>query len=448
MEVFVEPIQTEVNQDYVRDNLPPYRLLGLSAQLYAGARLGMWAFGREQELFYSTSPNSQELLAFLKLGDCLDYVYTHLPDEKGEILSFPDGIPQDSPLSWDRPVLLSDSVGLIWAAEHMSYDGVIRDALILLGPVFLSNSSMQYIESALRKRDISIQFQRQMARTLAEVPVLSVASLTQYVKMLHYTLTGEQIMVSEFLCQNDRTREALLGSDTSGRLGPQSGKREDPERILKGEQFLLQAVRDGNLNYRKIWDEIPYDGDFYANTGDALRDAKDMVLILNALCSRAAMDGGLHAGTVKEMERQYASEIEKCTTVSKLADVNHRMVDAYVQRVHKSKSSPLISESILESCDYIRANVTKPITVDDIAATVGYSPYYFTKKFYKETGVRVTDYIKQARVEYAKIALLTTRQSIQEISDSLQFGNKNYFSQVFREIVGVPPAAYREQGTR
>ena len=75
----------------------------------------------------------------------------------------------------------------------------------------------------------------------------------------------------------------------------------------------------------------------------------------------------------------------------------------------------------------------------------GYTDYYFTKKFRKETGVSLTDYIKQARIEYAKILLITTRTGIDEISDSLRFRTRNYFSKVFREIVGITPAAYRER---
>ncbi len=76
---------------------------------------------------------------------------------------------------------------------------------------------------------------------------------------------------------------------------------------------------------------------------------------------------------------------------------------------------------------------------------MGYSTYYFSKKFNKEMGIKVTDYIKQVRIDQAKIALITTKRSIQDISDSLQFGTRNYFSKVFREIVGVTPAAYRER---
>lgn len=60
-------------------------------------------------------------------------------------------------------------------------------------------------------------------------------------------------------------------------------------------------------------------------------------------------------------------------------------------------------------------------------------------------GVRLLDYIKDSRVELAKIWLLTTQKSVQEISDQMYFGSRNYFTKVFREKVGVTPAAYREQ---
>ena len=79
---------------------------------------------------------------------------------------------------------------------------------------------------------------------------------------------------------------------------------------------------------------------------------------------------------------------------------------------------------------------------------MGYTPYYFTRKFSKEMDMKVTDYIKQARIEYAQMELITTRKGIGEISDSLHFGSRNYFTKVFREITGMTPAAYREKYRR
>ena len=82
------------------------------------------------------------------------------------------------------------------------------------------------------------------------------------------------------------------------------------------------------------------------------------------------------------------------------------------------------------------------------AKELGYTTYYFTKKFNKEMGIKVTDYIKQTRIEYAKIMLITTTKSIQDISDSLHFGTRNYFSKVFRELTGISPAEFRENAGR
>ena len=50
-----------------------------------------------------------------------------------------------------------------------------------------------------------------------------------------------------------------------------------------------------------------------------------------------------------------------------------------------------------ECCEYIQSNLLKPLELSDIAKEVGYTEYYLTKKFNKEMGVRLLDYIKIGR---------------------------------------------------
>ena len=57
--------------------------------------------------------------------------------------------------------------------------------------------------------------------------------------------------------------------------------------------------------------------------------------------------------------------------------------------------------------------------------------------------MRLLDYIRQTRLEYAKILLTTTSLSIQQISERLQFGTRNYFTRVFKEYAGISPSDYR-----
>ena len=400
-----------------------HRIWILAAQLNAAAGLGTWCFVEDgsqpaDHLVFSTCLKEKEFLSFLKLGKCMDYL-------KGK-----EG-------GWDKPVILSDALGLTWVAEHAYVDGN-PDLLIMLGPCFLSSTSRKYIENALCMKISSTQTRLQMTRTLMEVPVISPAVADQYCKLFHYMLTSQRISASEFILQHREAAKAAEDEDDTYFMN-------DSDRVIEGEQHFLTAVREGNLKYREILEtERLYNDEFVCETGDPLRDAKNSVIVFTVLCGRAALDGGLSASLMRELEKQYLLRIEKCRTTSELRKIKDEMLEEYVTRVRQSQDSALVSKSIRDCCDYIRINVTRPLTVQEIASHVGYTTYYFTKKFNKEMGIKVTDYIKQARIEYAKVALLTTNQSIQEISDRLQFGSRNYFSKVFRSVVGMTPAAYRD----
>lgn len=422
------------------DDLEEYpvgvRVRILAAQVKASANLATWTFINGGTMFFSTCVHEKEFLSFLKLGKCLDFLY-----EEKRI--------------WERPVILSDPLGMVWIAESaFEHDeeakkdgetiGKEEDnfgMLIVIGPLFLSHTSVKHIEESLRSSSYSVHMRREMMRTLAEVPVISMSAVNQYAKILHYTLTSQRIQTSDFIFQNEATRLLTMGEESEDSVQYQS-----LERVVQDEKLILQAVKDGNLDYRQIMEQgSNYQPEMPSNTGDVLRDGKNSVLIFTALCSRAAIEGGLAVKTAKEMEMRYISETERCETVTKLKSLKNMMLDDFVHKVRESKENPMISKTTQECCDYIRTNVLRPLTVEEIAKEMGYTTYYFTKKFYKEMGIKVTDYIKQARIEYAKIALLTTKKSIQEISDSLQFGTRNYFSKVFHEIVGMTPAAYREK---
>lgn len=410
------------------DNLEEYavgvRIRILAGQVNAAANLGTWCFVPDQGLMYSTCIQEKEFLGFLKLGKCLEIM-----EAKKEEMH--------------RPFIISDSLGLVWMSEY-AYEGNHPAMLIVLGPMFLSQTSVKHIESALRERVSSVHMQRQMMRTLANVPVIPMTSLNQYGKILHFTLTSEKIQTSDFIYYGEENTQKLFPDELQ-----EEPQELNPERVIKGEKLILQAIRDGNPAYQEILEkQSNYNSGFISETGDALRDWKNTLLVFNALCSRAAMEGGVSIRAAKEIELRASGNIEDCKTVTELKNIMSSMLEEYVNRVREGQENPLISKATQECCDYIRANVLCPLTVESIAKELGYTTYYFTKKFNKEMGIKVTDYIKQTRIEYAKIMLITTTKSIQDISDSLHFGTRNYFSKVFREITGISPAEFRENAGR
>ena len=120
------------------------------------------------------------------------------------------------------------------------------------------------------------------------------------------------------------------------------------------------------------------------------------------------------------------------------------MFNDFVSRVYKRKNNTQrISKPIQNCCGYIKTHLNDKITIKHLAYRIGYTEYYLSRKFKKEVGCSINDYIKTQKIEYAKILLSSSGQSIQDISDSLNFCSRSYFTDVFQKIVGISPNEYR-----
>jgi AraC-like DNA-binding protein len=422
-----------------------HRVAWFAGAAFAATQLGSWCFGTEKELYYSTSPVEKEMEKILRVSGCLDELYRE------------DFHP-------DRPTYLSDSINLTWVGERVYSDNESNGMVFLIGPFYLSSVSLKNIENNLRRLDVTLSSRRMIMNVLSNVPTLSASMANQYAIMLHYCLTDEYISPREVyygslgknvknIADSELTDVHLEHVDLaeSDDLDERDSLPDEEEnvaydRMAHSESVILNAIRDGNLNFLQILDEEgDVEGKLLLDTGDPLRNEKDTVLIFCAQCARAAIEGGLQLRTAKRIERLYLNEIESCRTRDELARLNIRMMKEWVRLVDQSRKTGKISPEVQQGCDYINANLLRPITVDSVAKEVGYSAYYFSRKFNAEMGMRLSDYIKQQRVEYAKIQLITTKKSIQEISNDLHFGTRNYFSKVFHDVVGVTPKEYRER---
>ncbi len=95
--------------------------------------------------------------------------------------------------------------------------------------------------------------------------------------------------------------------------------------------------------------------------------------------------------------------------------------------------------------DLIEREMHRPISLDDLAATVGVTPQYFCDLFRSVTSRRPTEYVNQRRVDRAKELLLREPKTrVHDIGRRVGFESDSYFSTVFRKYEGISPRAYRE----
>ncbi len=92
---------------------------------------------------------------------------------------------------------------------------------------------------------------------------------------------------------------------------------------------------------------------------------------------------------------------------------------------------------------YLEANYMHDLTLSSIAETMNYSDAYFCKIFKQCFGVSFVMYLADLRVKKAKEMLEDITINIKEISGLVGYQDPNYFTKVFKRMVGMTPSDYR-----
>jgi transcriptional regulator GlxA family with amidase domain len=92
---------------------------------------------------------------------------------------------------------------------------------------------------------------------------------------------------------------------------------------------------------------------------------------------------------------------------------------------------------------WIRANLARPLRVEDLAARMAMSPRNFSRRFRAEVGRTPAQAVTQIRLEVARALVETTRQPIEQIARQSGFGDGERMRRAFVRTFGQPPRALR-----
>ena len=390
----------------------------------------------------------QELVA------CCDAISTWCYDAKGELLfsNCTDETVLNTAFSafgcrsilmehtniWNNPFLLGTSLGLVWGAAFEREDGVLR-RFWLLGPVFYATTTKGQIELGYdfyRGLELSVAWKEQFMQAAARLPVVTNVLLGRYLLMLHYCLTGQTLHYSDIVMPTELLRPAKPAGPT----------KRDRYQVYAAERALLDMVRNGDLNYAEAFSNssllssgVPVSGP------DPLRQVKSSITVFTSLVCRAAIEGGLSPEEAYSLGDAYIQRAENARSQQELLNLPATMYDDFIHRVLRCRTNPRYSPMVQKCVDYIDLHLEQKIQAADLAAQLGYDDYYITRRFKRETGYSLTNYIKFAKIERAKVLLQSTRLTVQQIADGLGFTTRSYFIQCFKAVTGRTPTAWRAQ---
>ena len=101
------------------------------------------------------------------------------------------------------------------------------------------------------------------------------------------------------------------------------------------------------------------------------------------------------------------------------------------------------SEVITAAMGYINTHFREELSLDDVAEFAGFSRYYFSRSFKKQTGYSFKDYLCQKRLQVAMDLLIRSNTPMREVAIESGFGSVATFNRVFREKKGCTPTQYR-----
>lgn len=221
------------------------------------------------------------------------------------------------------------------------------------------------------------------------------------------------------------------------------------EKSMERDLLLIDAIRTGDREtleeVRKISEEWKNDRFYYANPiieDDLFRTRKNGMVIRNTLCRIGAALGGVPAVYLHLVSENYGMKIEQAPSIDylDLTIAPSMLMDFYELVINFSTDQ--YSNLIKQIVTYIGNHLSEELSVTILADLFHVNSSHLARKFKKETGYTVSEYVNNQKIEAAKLLLQRKELSISQIAENLGYNSGSYFSKVFKKITGSAPRDY------
>lgn len=237
---------------------------------------------------------------------------------------------------------------------------------------------------------------------------------------VNYALNDEKLSVAHLIKKSDH----LSSISATAWKKEDDEFEETPHNTFQGEQLMLSYVTTGNVDAIYSFFESPPTGRIGSMAHDELRQRKNSFVCAATLICRAAIAGGMASDTAFALSDRYIQKAEMLRNGGDITTLNMEMLLDYTQRVEAIKCGVdgfAIVKSVIR---YIQKNISKKISVGDMAKSLNFNRSYLCEKFKMDTGNTISDFIMQTKVDEAKRMLRLSSLTIAHISDYLSFSSQ------------------------
>lgn len=216
------------------------------------------------------------------------------------------------------------------------------------------------------------------------------------------------------------------------------------EQNYQAENTMMEAISKGKLNKVDIIASTVLNQGTEERLADSLRNRKNYLIILNTLLRKAAEYGEVHPYHIHRLSSEFAKEIEALYSVEGSLSLQREMIRKYCLLV-KEYSLKNYSHLVGRVITLISYDLSAPLTLKHIAATMNVNASYLSAMFKKKCGETLTDYVSRKRMEHAAYNLTHSNKQVQIIAEECGILDVNYFIKIFKKHYGMTPTQFRNE---
>ncbi|OCT12959.1 hypothetical protein A8709_21800 [Paenibacillus pectinilyticus] len=128
-----------------------------------------------------------------------------------------------------------------------------------------------------------------------------------------------------------------------------------------------------------------------------------------------------------------------------LSAVLYELLAELVQHAENLQGAPVFEmrEKMLKASEWIRVNCQQTMTLKEMAAMIGLSPFYFSRQFHHMIGKAPSEFLLESRILKSKQLLVGTDMTVKEIAERVGFSQSSYYIKRFRLSEGMTPEQFR-----
>lgn len=227
---------------------------------------------------------------------------------------------------------------------------------------------------------------------------------------------------------------------------------DEPHNPYDQELRESTSIENGDMEmYRRSISE-DYTGKLGTLSKDALRNAKNLSIVLMTLASRAAIRGGLLPEISFSMSDIFIQKIEEMTDPVVTIHLARQFQMEYIRAVaevrqQKKDSSKTAEKNIWteQTKNYIFKHLHEKIRIQDIAEYLHLNANYLSELFKHCENITLTDFILQEKVKLTRNLLAYSPYSYIEIATYLGFSSQSHLGKVFKKYTGMTLQQYRRK---